>query len=149
METYDFEKLSREIALSRAKESPDSAALAARAAREVIVIAVEGTRFRQEPRTTVKDVCRGVMSGLLISGKRLPDGAVAILRQMAEIADKVHIDPMDLMTWGMEGIASVVVAASREERSAVGGAISDAFMGAGEVFRALCDEAAAKKQKPG
>ncbi|MDE2314202.1 MAG: hypothetical protein KGL04_08515 [Elusimicrobia bacterium] len=148
METYDFEKLSREIVLSRAKESQDGAALASRAAREVIVSAIEGTRFRQEPRTTVKDVCRGVMGGLLISGKKLPEAAVAILRQMAEISDKVHLDPMELMTWGMEGIAIVAVAARAEERSAVSSAISAAFMGAGEVFRNLCDEAA-KKPKTG
>ncbi len=144
MDTYDFEKLSREILLSQAKGPKDSAALAAGAVREVLVVAIEGTRFRQEPRATVQGVCRGVMGGLLIAGKNLPEGAVAIMKQMAEIADKVQLDPMDLMTWSMEGIASMAGAAGRDQRSAIIGAVSDAFMGVGEIFYSLCETAAAK-----
>ncbi|MHB2025711.1 MAG: hypothetical protein ACYCPQ_03590 [Elusimicrobiota bacterium] len=145
METYDFEKLAREITIGKAKQAQDSAALAAFVARDVLVAGIEGTRFKQDPRATVLAVCRGVMGGLLICDQKLPQGAVAILEQMTRVAEQVKLDPMDMMTWAMEGIAAVAVLGGHDARSAIADSIAENFMGAGDVFRNLCDDALAKK----
>jgi hypothetical protein len=76
---------------------------------------------------------------MVMIDKSLPEAAVAILQGMSETAVLVHLDPGDLMTWGMEGIASVCHVAGTEARLSVRMAIEESFMGAGEVFGALCE----------
>ena len=141
---YDFEKLAREIVTSRLMALDSPAEAAAEIAKKIIVTGVTSTKVRQDPRLTVLGVCRGVMSGMLLINKELPEAAAGILRVMPAIAHDVHLDPQELMTWGMEGIASVALMAGQEVRYHVQQRIEESFMGAGPVFQQLCQNLAGK-----
>ncbi len=134
---YDFEKLAREIVIEKLMHVQDGPALAAEVVRKIAVTGLAGTSGRQEPRLTVAAACRGVMSGMLLIEKDLPKTAVALLRQMAHIAQEANLDPAECMTWAMEGIAPVVNLAPDGSSEAVSAAIEENFMGAGEVFQGI------------
>lgn len=147
-EEFDFEKLAREVVSSRLEAIKTAPAAAGEIAKKMIVTAVKSTKVRQQARVTVRQVCRGVMGGLLIIGKNLPAAAVEILKALGEdAAQEVRADPNDLMTWAMEGIADISPIVGVEVRSEIREAIAERYMGAGEVFSQLCDaaERAAKK----
>lgn len=141
---YDFEKLAREIVSSRLKEIEQAPEVCGEIARKIIVAAVRGTRIRQEPRATVTAACRGVMGGMLLLGKDLPRTAVSVLQQMAEISHELQLDPGEIMTWGMEGIAAVLPLAGPEAEHLVERDVERNFMGAGEIFRKICHQARSK-----
>lgn len=141
-ESFDFEKLAREIVASRLAGAANADSAAAEIARKIIVTAVASTKVRQDPRLTVRAVCRGVMSGLLLLDQPMPPAAVAVLKQMPHVAQDVPLAPGDLMTWGMEGIAEAAAMAGLELQSKVHDEIEASFMGAGEVFKKLCERAA-------
>jgi hypothetical protein len=131
---YDFEKLGKEIVLGRLKDAGDPYALAAEVARKIAVSAVASTRAQQDPHVTIASACRGVMGGMLLLEKELPKTAVALLAQMALVAQETNLDPADCMTWAMEGIAPVCKYAPQGAADAVSAAIEENFMGAGQVF---------------
>lgn len=134
---YDFEKLGKEIVVGRFKGVADPYALAGEAARKIAVAAVTSTRQRQDPRVTVAATCRGVMAGMVLIEKELPKTAIALLTQMAAVAQEAHLDPADCMTWAMEGIAPVVKLAHGGAADQVSAAIEENFMGAGQVFEGI------------
>jgi len=140
---YDFEKLGKEIVVSRMKDVDDPYSLAGEAARKIAVAAVASTRDKQDPRVTVTAACRGVMSGMVILEKDLAKTAVALLQQMAAVAHETNLDPAECMTWAMEGIAPVVKVAPGGAADHVRAAIEENFMGAGSVFDHLVQAAGA------
>ena len=140
---YDFEKLAKEIVMEKLKDAADPPALAAEVAHQIAVSGLASTRGRQEPRVTVTAACRGVMTGMLLIEKDLPKTAVALLAQMALIAQEANLDPAECMTWAMEGIAPVVKLAPGGSADAVGAAIAENFMGVGEVFEVILRTAGA------
>lgn len=131
---YDFEKLGKEIVVSKLAGVEDPYAVAGEEARKIAVSAVTSTRAQQEPRLTVAGVCRGVASGMVLLEKDLPKTAVALLSQMALVAQETNLDPAECMTWAMEGLAPVARVAPGGGADAVRSAIDEQFMGAGEVF---------------
>jgi len=134
---YGFEKLGKEIVVSRFKDLDDPYALAGEAAHKIAVAAVTSTRAQQDPRLTISAVCRGVASGMVLLGKDLPKTAVALLSQMAVVAQETNLDPAECMTWAMEGLAPVAKIAPNGGADAVKYAIDEHFMGAGQVFEQL------------
>lgn len=146
MDGYDFEKLTREIVVSRfgdlAEKAPDAAA---EVARKTLVTTLTGTATRQDPKVTVTAVCRGLLGGLLFINQDLAAAAVRVLRVLGDVAVDAHLSPEDLMTWAMEGFAAVAVVAGPDAEHAIETAIEQEFMGAGSVFTAAC--AAARAQK--
>jgi hypothetical protein len=134
---YDFEKLAKEIVVEKLKDVDDPPALAAEVAHKIAVSGLASTRGQVEPRLAVAAACRGVMAGMLLIEKDLPKTAVALLTKMALIAQEANLDPADCMTWAMEGIAPVVRLAPGGASDAVGTAIEENFMGAGEVFQGI------------
>jgi hypothetical protein len=138
VDAFDFEKLAKEVVTGRLAEVSDVPAACAEVARKMIVSAVASTGSRQDPRKTVTDVCRGLLAGALLLNKELPPIAVALLAETATIAGEVNLDPMEMMTWAMEGIAAVCHTAGADCESAVQEAIEQKFMGAGEAFAAAC-----------
>lgn len=134
---YDFEKLGKEIVVSRFKDLDDPYALAGEAARKIAVAAVTSTRQRQEPRITIAAACRGVMGGMILIEKDLPRTAVSLLDQMAAVANETGLDPAECMTWAMEGIAPIVKVAHGGVADQVRAAIEEHFMGVGEVFERI------------
>ena len=143
-ETYDFEKLAREIITSRLKELPAEAAAAAAAevASKIIVAGVASTGRRQDPHLTVMGVCRGIMAGMLLIEKDLVATSVELVKSMAHLAQETHLDPADMMTWAMEAIAAVAVLGNSDLRANVREALEHNFMGTGEVFGELLAKAA-------
>ena len=131
---YDFEKLGKEIVVSRFKDLEDPYTLAGEAARKIAVAGVTGTRAMQDPHLTICAVCKGVAAGMLILEKDLAKTAVALLAQMGPIAQETNLDPADCMSWAMEGIAPIAKLAPGGAADAVRSAIDESFMGAGEVF---------------
>jgi hypothetical protein len=140
---YDFEKLAKEIVVEKLKDAEDSPALAAEVAHKLVVSGLAGTTGRKDPRLTVSATCRGVMAGMLLIDKDLPKTAVALLTKMATIAQEANLDPAECMTWTIEGIAPVVKMASAGAAEAVGAAIEENFMGAGQVFEDILRTAGA------
>jgi hypothetical protein len=140
---FDFERLAKEIVVEKMKDAPDPSALAAEVVHKIAVSGLNGTRARQEPRLTVAAACRGVMAGMLLIEKDLPKTAVALLAQMALIAQEASLDPAECMTWAMEGIAPIVKLAPGGAADAVEAAIEENFMGAGAVFQGLLRAAGA------
>ncbi|MBI5241893.1 MAG: hypothetical protein HY926_15580 [Elusimicrobia bacterium] len=146
-DSYDFEKLAREIITSRLKDIPadTAAAAAAEVASKIIVAGVTSTAKRQDPHLTVAGICRGVMSGMLLIEKDLVATAVALVKSMAHLALETHLDPADMMTWAMEGIAAVCVVGHGDLKANVREALEQNFMGTGEVFGELLAKAAPPK----
>jgi len=127
---YEFEDIAREIVISRLNESADAHTVAADVARAILVPAIATTRTQQEPRMTVVSVCRGVMEGLKRGGKDLPESAVALLEQMAPVAQESYLDGRDCKAWAMEAIVPVC----RQELAAVRAALERSCEGDGAAF---------------
>ncbi len=139
---YDFEKLAREITSARLRGLEKAPAAAGEIAAKIIIAGVQSTKARQDPRLSVISVCRGVLGGMLLIEGDLPAASVEILQQMAHLAQELHLDPADMMTWAMEGFASVVVLGHSDLGPRLRDAIEHKFMGAGGVFDELCQKAA-------
>ncbi len=143
MDDFNLEKLAKEIVIERLKGVDDPPAGAGEVARKIVSSAVNGTAAHQAPHESVKAVCRGLMSGMLLLENDLPRTAVAILSQMSVVAGETHQDPAELMTWAMEGIAPIVSLAGGTMRDDVAAAIDSSFMGAGDAFKQVCETAGA------
>lgn len=141
----DLEKLARDITSDRLKALDNADVAAAEIAAKIIVSAVKNTQQRQDPHLTVTAVCRGVMAGILLIEKDLPMAAGELLLCMGHLAQELHLDPQEMMTWCMEGISGVAVMANEQTRLAIRNKIDEKFMGAGAVFGDLCEAASARK----
>jgi len=148
MEEYYFEKLAREIVLSRLKSAEKAPDEAAATAKRILINGVLSTKSRQDPHLTVSGVCRGVMSGVLLNDQSLPETASILLGEMADVAQEVQLDPADLMTWGMEGIADVAAIAGAEIAGSIQEQIEQRFMGVGEIFSQIYRKAREKPPQP-
>lgn len=135
---YDFEKLGREIASGELLGSTTPDETAGDIARKLIVTGVMSTKARQDPRLTVAASCRGVLAAVMFHNQDLGRAAVAILKHVAEISEQTHIDPGELMTWSMEGIAAIAKLGGVDATGAVETAIEEKFQGAGGVFGDIC-----------
>lgn len=130
----DFEKIGKDFVLERFKDAADPYTLAGEAVRR---IAVAGAREQSDPRASVAAACRGVMSGMLLLEKDMPKTAVALLSQMALVAQEASLDPSACMTWAMEGIAPICKLAPDGMGDKVRAAIEARFMGAGDIFERI------------
>ncbi len=89
------------------------------------------------PKDAVCHACHGALSGLLLIDKPIKKGAVAAMHGISEVATAKHWDPMEAMTWAMEGCARIKPAVSGGVIHDMEIAINEAFDGAGMVFRDL------------
>lgn len=138
---YDFEKLSREIVVSQFKGVPDAPDKTADLVKRTLVAAIKGTReAKQAPDEIVRQVVAGSLAGILLIERELPMSAVFILRRTADAAQDVGIDPQEMLTWGLQGIARVMKMVQPPVIVAVQNEIESAFMGAGGIFADLCRE---------
>ena len=137
MEQFDFEALAKELIVEHLKTAEDAPTVAAEIVRKIPVSAVTGTASSLDPHMSVSAACRGVIGGMILLEKDLPATAVAILQQMATVAVETNQDPMECMTWAMEGMAAVCRLASPAVQDSIRYAIDEKFMGAGEVFEKL------------
>lgn len=145
MDGFDFEQMAKDIVMATLKPLPpeELPAAAAQVVRKIIVSGVTSTQAKQDPHKTVTDACRGALGGLLLIERELPASAVAVLAETANIANELNLDPVEMMTWSIEGIAAVCHMAGAPVESAVQDAIEAKFMGAGAVFAEACRTAGA------
>ena len=144
---FNFGQLTKEIIVSRLQDIATAPDVAAEIAKKTIVSGVRGTAGSgQSPQETVEQICLGAMRGLLLIEKDLPRGAGQILKRMSEAATELHVDPNDLMTWAMRGIAGIAPMISDEIQWKIREQIEEDFQGAGEVFSRLCVEAKSKPE---
>ena len=137
---FNFGQLTKEMIVSRLRDIQDAPAVAAEIAKKTIVAGVKSTQSSaQSPQETVQEICSGTMSGLLLIEKDLPRGAVEILRCLAEAAQELHIDPSELITWAMQGIAKITPFVTPEMRLNICCAIEEAYQGTGEIFTQFCE----------
>lgn len=147
VDKFNFGQLTKEIVVSRLPEISTAPDVAAEIAKKTIVSGVRGTASSgQSAQETVEQICLGAMKGLLLIEKDLPRGATQILQRMAEAANDLHLDPNDLMTWAMRGIAGIAPLVSSDVQWKIREQIEASFQGAGEVFSKLCAEAQAKPE---
>jgi hypothetical protein len=99
--------------------------------------ALELAKSGVAPKDAVAHACHGALSGLLLIDKKLPKGAVASMHGINEAAQSEHWDPMESMTWAMDGCARIKPAVSEGKINDIEIAINEAFHGAGEVFRGI------------
>ena len=138
-DAFDFGKLTKEMVASRLQEVQNAPSVAADIVKATIVAGVKGTAaWGQDPRQTVAGICEGAMRGLLLIDKDLPAAAGEILARLAGAAQEAALDPQELMTWALEGMARVAPVVPRETVWRMREAIDRRFMGVGEVFDKLC-----------
>src|SRR5260221_27916 len=100
VENLSLGQLTKEMIVSRLKDAKDAPAIAADIVKQTILASMPSIKVSgRSPQESVEDICFGAMSGLLLIEKDLPQGATLILSGMAEISQKVNIEPSELMTW--------------------------------------------------
>ncbi|MBI3549983.1 MAG: hypothetical protein HY078_13175 [Elusimicrobia bacterium] len=108
-------------------------------ARKTIVSGITSTKAAgQNPKETLEEICYGAMSGIMLIESDLPQTAVLILKSMNEVAHELHMDPSELMTWAMGGIARISAVTPLQTSFRIREAIEEEYQGAGEVFGQLC-----------
>jgi hypothetical protein len=139
-DNYNFGQLTKEIIVSQLKNSPNASIAAAELARKTIISGVHATKASgQNPKETVEEICYGTMSGVLLIAQDLTPAALEILRYSAEISNQLGIDPSDLMTWAMTGIAKIATATPMETLYKIRAAIEEEYEGVAEVFTKICE----------
>lgn len=98
----------------------------------------------KDPRAAVVAVCRGALSGVLLSNQNLPDAVLKLLEKLPDTSLIMRSGPEELMSWVLEGAADVTPMAGPAVRDAISAKIEEKFMGVGPVFDALCEKAKLK-----
>ena len=84
---------------------------------------------------------RGALAAVFLGGQDVVETAIQVLAYLPNISLMTTAGASDLMSWVMEGIADVTPVAGPEVRDKLAARIDEKFMGAGEVFAALCAKA--------
>ncbi|MBI4345829.1 MAG: hypothetical protein HY553_03175 [Elusimicrobia bacterium] len=144
-ERLDLGKLAKEIVTNRLKDVEDAPTVAAEVVKKTIVAGVQATKARgEDPHLTVQDVVQGALLGLILIEKDVVAATTAILGRLSEAAQEVHIDPQEMLTWALEGVAKLTPLVERDVLYRIRVAADKQFMGVGEVFDKLCAKEKAK-----
>jgi hypothetical protein len=135
----DFSQQARDAiktALSQgAKATPDHMA------RIVVEQITSAARASQDQRRAVISACRAALEDLNLVGMDLSALTIQVLRGLSRISLMVRVDPQDVMTWVMEGVAEVAVTLGEDACERMAKAIEHEFIGAGPAFAELCGQA--------
>lgn len=93
------------------------------------------------PREEIVAVARGIMSGVILANRSLPDAAFELLKALPSVTVMNREGSESVMTWVMTGIAAVTPVIGPESRQALARRIEEKYMGAGAVFDELCEKA--------
>ena len=138
---FEFEKLAHDMALVRiTKETPSyqAAEIASEIIQELIFLAITHTKGKQDPHITLHGIFRGITQALFALNKDMPQACVRLLQEIPHLSDRLELDFATLMTWAMEGIASLAGPLGRDNCHKIRAKIDETFMGAGEIFEKLC-----------
>lgn len=143
-EKYDFDDLTRAMVAERCRGAKDAAELAANIACQTIVAGLKGVRAaggEQGAAESVRLVTKGMLTGLVTADLDFVEASVFLLQRLSDAAEKTGIDPAEMMTWAMEGMAEQSAILSADRVGALEAAVDQKFMGAGSMFSALCNKA--------
>lgn len=102
-------------------------------------------RAAQETKAAVVSAVRGAFLGAALGLQDVPELALRVLEGLPNISLMMRAGPEDLMSWVMEGVADAAAAAATPDgRDKISTRIEEKFMGAGQVFEKLYDQARAK-----
>ncbi len=107
------------------------------------IVAAELKRPGATTRTVLEDCCLGAMRGLVLIEKDLPAGAVSVMKSLVHLVQERSGDPMQTMSYAVEGLARIASVASRETIHAISERLESELMGTGQEFTAL-----AQKHRP-
>jgi hypothetical protein len=139
METFNLGQLTKEMVASRLREMEDPCAVAARILEDALTSALRNAKgFGPGEKEMVSEACHGAMIGILLRHQDLSHGAVQVLRAACAAAQALSLDPTEFMTLAIEGLARIRNVAPPEQLHEMIYALEAEFMGAGEVFRELC-----------
>jgi len=138
-----LEQLARDRALAGIDAAPQPVVFAAELARQIVLETLAASKPKISAEETVRHCCHGVLTALLLKDKPLHLAAVEMLDRLAHASQDLHVDPTEMMTWTLSGIALLSASASPQAMHAIQEAIGAKFMGAGEVFRELCRQSSA------
>jgi hypothetical protein len=93
----------------------------------------------------VREACRGSMLALIIHQAKLTEGAVGLLRAVAEAAFDLRLDPTAALTRALEGIADVQSLIVPEDVTDIRYAVAEEFHGADEALDSLIQ---ARRREP-
>lgn len=146
-DAMEFGGITKEMIVSNLKGAEDAPKVAADIVAQTIAAGIPSAKASgKDPKDAVEEICFGAMSGLLLLEKDIPKSAILIIKSMAELSQKVGIDPSELMTWAMSGIARITPMTSIQVREEIRSLIEADYMGAGEVFSSLCERFKAEKK---
>lgn len=142
-ERYAFDELTKQMVAQQCLGA-GGPARAADIAAATILAGIRGTRAASAPQTaaeSVRLITKGMVAGLLVVDGDVAEAGLALLKALAELAQQTHIDPTEMLTWCLEGLAEQSPLVPPAKVSALGSAIDREFMGAGMLFNTLCREA--------
>ncbi|MDE2292337.1 MAG: hypothetical protein KGL53_09665 [Elusimicrobia bacterium] len=143
-EAYAFDELTKQMVAAQCRGAADAQTRAARIAVDTIVAGLKGTRAAhasQKPAESVRLIVEGMVAGLVLADCDFVAACMDLLRHLTHAAQETSIDPMEMLTWAMEGIALKSPLLPADRVSALGSEIDSEFMGAGAVFSSLCHSA--------
>lgn len=139
---FDYEQQARHAV----KTALASGTRATPAAMSKVVVnqVANAARATQDQRKAVMMVCFAALRDLHLLGMDLSEITIQILHELSHISLMVRVNPQDVMTWVMEGIAQVAVTAGDPVCIEMAKAIEHEFIGAGAAFSELCEKARGK-----
>lgn len=141
---YKFDELTRQMVMAAVRGSSAPGPVAAKIATETIVAGLKGVRAAggpQSPAESVRLITQGMLAGLLLADADFVEACMELLRHLADAAQRASIDPMDMLTWCLEGIAARTPFLPANRVQALESEIDRELMGAGMVFSGLCRKA--------
>lgn len=136
METFNLGQLTKEMVASRLSELEDPCAVAAKVLEKALYSALRSAKeFGPAQKAMISEVCHGALTGILLRHQSLPHGAVEILTAVCSVAQRLDLDPTEMMTRAIRGMARIRTVASKDALHEIPHALETRFMGAGELFK--------------
>jgi hypothetical protein len=136
MSRFNINQLTKEMVVARLSQLTDPHSAAAEVTKKTLLITLKEAPPRLEGpfHQAVTDIFQGAMTGILLKELDLSRGALVLLHVAAEVASETGIDPSEMMSAALVGIADISRFTDRARMHQVSKAIDTEFMGAGEVF---------------
>jgi len=141
MDTFNMGQLTKEMVSGRLKEMEDPCAAAAEVMEKAMLSALRNAKeFGPAERSMVAEMCYGAITAILLRHQCLSRGGIEILRAAGAAAGALHIDPTEMMTQAIRGLARIRSVCSKDQLQDLSYGLDREFMGAGERLREECQE---------
>ena len=148
MDAFDFEKTVRESLAGGLKGDKETwAAHAAACVKQVLLSQAAASSFAADAKSAVILASLGAMKSVLLAEGDLPAAAVALLRELVEVANQKTLDPAEALRWGMGGIAQAALMAAAGTKEAVSSKIDQEFTDMGLIFDEIVLKFAASQRR--